>query len=187
MKTNPATQTLLLTNHRTPRDNIGHDPRAPYIERFWLPLIGPSAAWLVRLAAYGFDTTNTYQTDATALAQAIGIRTASRLNTTFNRLEYFGLATPTPGQWALRAAIPWLDNGHVRHLTPNLKTEHGAWIQAFEQTHPELADLRAAAAQLDEYHRKNTSPQLINQIVAKHYAHIATSQMVALAPLPIAA
>ena len=30
-------------------DQVGHDPRSVYVERFWLGILGPSATWLVRL------------------------------------------------------------------------------------------------------------------------------------------
>src|SRR5688572_3024262 len=33
----------------------GHDPRSPYVERFWLGVLGPSTTWLLRCLAYGFD------------------------------------------------------------------------------------------------------------------------------------
>jgi len=36
-------------------DTLGHDPRSPYPERFWLPTLGPTALALLRLIAYRFD------------------------------------------------------------------------------------------------------------------------------------
>ena len=27
-------------------DRVGFDPRSPYVERFWLGVIGPSTTWL---------------------------------------------------------------------------------------------------------------------------------------------
>src|SRR5690606_21533957 len=29
----------------------GHDPRSPYVERYWLGVLGPTATWLVRRLA----------------------------------------------------------------------------------------------------------------------------------------
>ena len=37
-------------------DTLGHDPRSPYVERFWLGILGPSATWLARAIAYGFES-----------------------------------------------------------------------------------------------------------------------------------
>ncbi|HUG86792.1 MAG TPA: hypothetical protein VMM13_19640, partial [Euzebya sp.] len=36
-------------------DAVGHDPRSYYVERFWLPILGPSVVLLLRRAAYAFD------------------------------------------------------------------------------------------------------------------------------------
>lgn len=178
METLPTT--ITLTAQRTNRDDIGHDPRAAYVERFWLPILGPATTFLARLAAYGFDTTDSYQTDTAHLANALGLRTASRLSRALHRLEHFGLATHHADQWTLRAAWPWLDYGHIRKLTDPLKTEHNAWIDAFNTQHPELAALRGAAEHLDEHHRKNSPPHLINEIVRKQYAHLPAHQLAAI-------
>src|SRR2546423_14431049 len=32
-------------------DRVGHDPRSTYVERFWLPLLGPSSVVLLRRLA----------------------------------------------------------------------------------------------------------------------------------------
>ena len=29
-------------------DRLGFDPRSPYVERFWLGVLGPSTTWLMR-------------------------------------------------------------------------------------------------------------------------------------------
>src|SRR5580700_3965447 len=36
-------------------DTLGFDPRSAYVERFWLPILGPSTTWLLRRVATGFD------------------------------------------------------------------------------------------------------------------------------------
>ena len=55
---------MLVAVHDTPQtltvrpwpdsvlDDVGHDPRSPYVERFWLGVLGPSSVvFLRRLAA----------------------------------------------------------------------------------------------------------------------------------------
>ena len=43
------TPTLLVRPWADPViDQVGHDPRSIYVERFWLGILGPSATWLVR-------------------------------------------------------------------------------------------------------------------------------------------
>ena len=34
-------------------DELGHDPRSTYVERFWLPVLGPSTVWFLRRVADG--------------------------------------------------------------------------------------------------------------------------------------
>ena len=36
-------------------DHTGHDPRSPYVEQFWLAVLGPSTTWLLRYFAAMFD------------------------------------------------------------------------------------------------------------------------------------
>ena len=36
-------------------DELGHDPRSAYVERFWLGVLGPSTVWLLRRLADQFD------------------------------------------------------------------------------------------------------------------------------------
>src|SRR5580704_11419549 len=38
-------------------DTLGFDPRSSYVERFWLPILGPSTTWLLRRVATAFDRT----------------------------------------------------------------------------------------------------------------------------------
>ena len=36
-------------------DAVGHEVRSPYVERFWLGLLGPSSTWLLRRLVAGLD------------------------------------------------------------------------------------------------------------------------------------
>ncbi|MBT3746049.1 MAG: hypothetical protein HOG28_03270, partial [Actinobacteria bacterium] len=36
-------------------DRLGYDPRSAYAETYWLGILGPSASWLLRHLAAGFD------------------------------------------------------------------------------------------------------------------------------------
>src|ERR1700679_327867 len=37
-------------------DTLGYDPRSWYVEQFWLPIVGPTATWLLRRIVSRFDT-----------------------------------------------------------------------------------------------------------------------------------
>src|SRR5687768_15922989 len=55
-------------------DQVGYDPRSPYVERFWLGILGPSATWFVRYVADRFDRFPTeFTLDLKDCATAIGI------------------------------------------------------------------------------------------------------------------
>lgn len=55
-------------------DEVGHDPRSHYVERFWLGTLGPSATWFVRYVADRFDLApGEFTLDFEACAAAIGI------------------------------------------------------------------------------------------------------------------
>ena len=47
----------ILPWHDPVIDTLGHDPRAPYPEKFWLPTLGPSALFLIRYLADGGSIT----------------------------------------------------------------------------------------------------------------------------------
>src|SRR3546814_11576477 len=36
-------------------DQVGHDPRSPYVEQFWLGILGPTATWLMRRLVSGLE------------------------------------------------------------------------------------------------------------------------------------
>ena len=40
---------LKLSSRRIVGATSGHDPQSAYVERFWLPVLGPSTTWLIRL------------------------------------------------------------------------------------------------------------------------------------------
>ena len=59
----PIPDPLLPTDHLrvTPWpdaviDALGHDPRSPYVEQFWLSVLGPSTTWLLRRLATGLGS-----------------------------------------------------------------------------------------------------------------------------------
>jgi hypothetical protein len=73
-------------------DADGHDPRDPYVERYWLPLLGPSATWLVRYVADLLDQAPrglALDTDGTARCLGVGVDALVRALT---RAQRFGVA-----------------------------------------------------------------------------------------------
>ncbi|MDQ4130345.1 MAG: hypothetical protein M3133_05055, partial [Actinomycetota bacterium] len=55
-------------------DSLGHDPRSPYVERFWLGVLGPSTTWLLRLLASELEANpEGFELDLAEAAQILGL------------------------------------------------------------------------------------------------------------------
>ncbi len=113
-------------------DDLGHDPRSPYVERFWLGVLGPSATWLIRAIAYGFES----QPDGFALhlpdtARLLGLGDRTGRSSPFvramSRMCAFELAYPRGEALMVRRQLPWLDRRHVARLPEGLQAEHRQW------------------------------------------------------------
>jgi hypothetical protein len=114
-------------------DRSGYDPRSPYVERFWLGILGPSTTWLMRRLAAGFDATpDGFQLDLGETARAIGLGDKGGRNSPFlrtlNRAIQFDLALVTgPSSLAARRRLPTLSPRHLARLSPALQDAHAAW------------------------------------------------------------
>lgn len=117
-------------------DTIGHDPRSPYAETFWLPTLGPTSLLLLRHLANRFDSSpdgvELRVADA-SLALGVGNRdgSSSPVVRTLARLEQFDLAvagSPSP-TIAVRRTLPPLHERHVRRLPPDLQHLHEHWAR----------------------------------------------------------
>ena len=78
-------------------DSLGFDPRAPYVERFWLGVLGPSTTWLLRRIAAGFDQhPEGFEMSLGETAQALGLGDRGGRHSPFlrtvNRMIQFELA-----------------------------------------------------------------------------------------------
>ena len=131
---------------------VGHDPRSAYVERFWLSVVGPSALWLLRTFAYGFDTApDGYQLDIHNVARALGLGDRvgrhSPVQRAIDRLCHFDLAYVRGGAALLvRGEVPWLDERKVSRLPATLRVEHEAWESADLAQSAMLAARRRAAS-----------------------------------------
>ena len=131
-------------------DTLGHDPRAPYPERFWLPTLGPTALALLRLLAYRFDRApEGFVLDLAETSRCLGLGERDGRNSpiarSLGRLVQFDLATPqADGGLAVRRNVPPINRRHVRRLPESLQSEHDAWVSA-RLTEPPLAVARRNA------------------------------------------
>ena len=136
-------------------DQLGHDPRSLYVERFWLGILGPSATWLLRRLAAGLEAHPTgFDLDLPATAAELGLGRRSGKHAPFvrciERCCRFG-ATEARDEATLlvRRKLAPLTRAQVERLPEHLRIEHQHW-----QEHPEagsplvLEQLRQRARQL---------------------------------------
>ena len=92
-------------------DPVGYDPRSPYVEQFWLGVLGPTTVWLLRRLASGFDAyPDGFEIDIVETAAALGLAaTASRngpFARTVSRCVQFGMAHESGWGLAVRRRLP---------------------------------------------------------------------------------
>jgi hypothetical protein len=131
-------------------DTLGHDPRAPYPERFWLPTLGPTAFLLIRYIAHRFDRApDGFTLDLAETSRCLGLGERhgrnSPLARSLGRIIQFDLAAQEDGETlAVRRRVPPINRRHVRRLPPSAQEEHDAWVRA-HLTDPPLAATRRNA------------------------------------------
>lgn len=149
----PADHLRVTAWHDPVVEALGHDPRSPYVERFWLGLLGPSTTFLIRrLAAEleaqpdGFDL----PLDDTARALGLGLRggPTGPFYRALARTGQFHLTKALgPGHLAARTKLQTLTNHQVSRLPEHLRREHATW-------------LRRASALPDEHQRRERARRL---------------------------
>jgi hypothetical protein len=117
-------------------DLLGHDPRSPYVEKFWVATLGPTCTLLLRHIAAGFDLNpDGFHLDLETTARAIGLGTKDQPNGPFHRglarivQLRMGQAT-LEGDLAVRHRIPPLTRSQVERLPAALRADHERWTDA---------------------------------------------------------
>lgn len=127
-------------------DRLGLDPRADYVERFWLPLLGPTSTWLLRRFAVEFDRhPDGFSLDTVDAARSIGIGTKGGRNGPFHRAidrcVRFGCIQPADhGILAVRRRLPPLSAAQVQRLPRPLRAGHDDWQRERRRRGPNPAD-----------------------------------------------
>lgn len=125
-------------------DALGFDPRSTYVERFWLPLLGPTSTWLMRRLAAEFDRQpDGFSLDAADCARSIGIGNRGGRHNPFQRsverLIRYGLIRPDDHDiLAVRTRVPPLTRAQVGRLPRHLHASHRRWqeVQLRRNDHP---------------------------------------------------
>ena len=131
-------------------DTLGHDPRSPYPERFWLPTLGPTALLLLRHIAHRFDRSpGGFTLDLAETSRCLGLGERhgrnSPLARSLGRIVQFDLATQDEdGTLAVRRHVPPINRRHIRRLPPSAQEEHDAWVRSHLTETPLAAARRNA-------------------------------------------
>ena len=108
---------------------LGHHPTSDYAERFWLPVIGPSALWAHRRLTAGLVSDHSgYQLNLTTLSREIGLGTGTGRNSpvvrTLARLVDFHLAEIIDDRLGVYTSLPPLTRRQSARLPDHLAHRH---------------------------------------------------------------
>lgn len=127
--------TLTISSWDDPSvEQFGIDPRSIYAETFWLPVLGPSATWLLRRIAYHLDTdTAGFELDLEETALGIGLggiesRHAS-LRRALGRCVRFAIARERGGDAVeVRRWLAPIPLRQLARLPASLQELHRSWV-----------------------------------------------------------
>jgi len=128
-------------------DSLGFDPRSTYAETFWLGILGPSTAWLMRRMVAGLeDHPEGYEMRLAETARSLGLGERGGRHSPFlravTRTVQFELARPEEdGVLAIRRKVPPLNRRQLLRLPPALQSAHAEW-QAQQLRVPTAEELR---------------------------------------------
>lgn len=154
-------------------DELGMDPRSAYVERFWLPLLGPTSTWLLRRFAVEFDTQpDGFSLEAQDAARSIGIGTKGGRSGPFHRaidrcVRFGCIQHAEHGILAVRRRLPPLSSAQVQRLPRHVRTRHDDWQRDRRRRGPNpggdahatrlarsLLDVGASAAEAEDQLRR---------------------------------
>ena len=114
-------------------ESIGFHPRSLYVETFWLPVLGPSATWLLRQLVDELDASPPgVDLQLDDVARSLGLGGAGGRHSAFGRAiercVHFGLARRLdPGRLAVRCTVPPVPRRHLIRLPVGLQERHREW------------------------------------------------------------
>ena len=138
MPTLPAVPSPTLTIRAWPDlviDNVGHDPRSPYVEQLLIGFLVPTATWLLRRLGAGLEAAPAgFELDLAATSSELGLGTHLGPNTPFvrsiRRCCRFGATDLVDeGTLRVRRKLPPLTRVQVERLPERLRNAHERWTE----------------------------------------------------------
>ena len=127
----PLPQVVHVTPDRGPVP--GHDPRSLYVERFWLPILGPTGTWLMRNFAYRFDhDPDGFTLDLRYVASALGVsvdNSSHAFKRTLERCERLGMLSLNGDTLTVSTSLRTLTVSLVARLPLHLQAAHRDWYR----------------------------------------------------------
>ena len=105
----------------------------PYINTFWLPILGPTATLLLNsLLTRALCETEPWEQEVNDLSKSIGVGNregnSSPIVKNLKRLCYFGLISKYQDKYYVPTNIPNIEQNNLRKLNISLQSEHSLWI-----------------------------------------------------------
>lgn len=129
----PEDRLLVRSWHDPVLDSLGHDPRSPYVEQFWLAVLGPSCLFLVRrLAARLERSPDGFELDPLEWARELGLGMKGGKHGPFwravDRACRFQLAQRNGELFVVRRRMAPLTARQVKRLPEHLRDAHQVWL-----------------------------------------------------------
>jgi hypothetical protein len=111
----------------------GLDPRSTYVERFWLPLLGAQATWLVRHLADQLDRQpGGFELDVDEAVRSLGLWGPGGTRSSFRRavlraVRHGFVRHHRPGTLAARRRAPTVPARDLARLPSSLQLDHRRW------------------------------------------------------------
>ncbi len=134
-------------------DATGVDVQSAYVEIFWLPMLGPSATWLLRRLAEGLWRAPTgYDLDLEQAARSLGLGGVGSGRSPFRRAmarctRYGTARHVAPRVLAVRRRLATVPERALLRLPPSLQEQHRRWA-ATARSGADLATARRRARAL---------------------------------------
>jgi hypothetical protein len=128
----------------------GHGVHSSYVETFWLPVLGPTALFVMRRIDQGFGRfPHGYELDLCDTAKEMGLGftgSASPFARALTRLVMFGAAQPIDDALAVRRRMPRVAHRHLMRMPIALRESHRAWMALDASDAPDAARAATLAA-----------------------------------------